>query len=488
MISDTDSTSEYLEDGEFDAIAVTRARSPWVVLTSTSLAVFAVFLDTTIGFVSFPAISETFRAAGPSTLSWVLNAYTLVFAAALIPAGRLADRVGRRKMFLIGVVVFTTASMLCGLAPNIGTLIGAEMLEALGAAILVPSSLALVLQTFPRAKIPVAVAIWGAIGAVAGAAGPTLGALVVSNLSWRWAFYINLPVGIISFFLGRAVLPEGREVHPGRLPDPVGVAVLAGGIALVTYAIVQTNSWGWGSTRFAGTMLVAAALLGLFVYRCSTVDNPVIHLGLFGVNNFRWANAAMIIYAIGFNAMFLGNILFLTRVWGYSILRAGLAISVGPLIVASTAPFFGKLAGRIGQRRLLIPGGLVWAAGGLYLIVRATTSPEYLGVYLPAVVLTGLGVALCLPQLSSAAVQGLPADQFGSGSAVGQAVRNLGSTFGVALVVAFTTGLTDSSALDGFRHVWWILTASGVLVSVLSTRLIRVSAPAAPAIAVQVAH
>src|SRR4051812_24932598 len=157
--------------GEFADVDITptRARSEWVILASTGLAVFAVFLDTTIGFVTFPAISGTFRAAGPSTVSWVLNAYTLVFAAVLIPAGRLADRVGRRKLFLIGVIVFTAGSMLCGLAPNVGFLIAAEMVEAVGAAILVPASLALVLQTFKAEKIPVAVAIWGAIGAVAGA-------------------------------------------------------------------------------------------------------------------------------------------------------------------------------------------------------------------------------------------------------------------------------------------------------------------------------
>src|SRR6478752_1363522 len=262
-----------VEVGEFDSMEVTpaRERSPWIVLTSTSLAVFAVFLDTTIGFVSFPAISATFSAAGPPTVSWVLNAYTLVFAALLIPAGRLADRVGRRKMFLVGVVVFTTGSMLCGLSPTVGVLIGAEMLEAVGAAILVPASLALVLQTFPRDKVPVAVAIWGAIGAAAGAAGPTLGALVVNNLSWRWAFFINLPVGLVSFFLGRAVLPEGREAHPGRLPDPLGVVVLAGGIALITFALVETDSWGWGSARFAVTMLSGLSLLGLFVLRCGKV-------------------------------------------------------------------------------------------------------------------------------------------------------------------------------------------------------------------------
>src|SRR4051794_14182220 len=260
---------EEIEEGEYDEVVVTppRERNPWVVLTSTSLAVFAVFLDTTIGFVSFPAINETFRSSGPSTVSWVLNAYTLVFAALLIPSGRLADRVGRRRMFLTGVVVFTLGSMLCGLAPTVGLLIAAEILEAVGAAILVPASLALVLQTFPRSKVPVAVAIWGAIGAAAGAMGPTLGALVVSNLSWRWAFFLNLPVGLVSFFLGRAVLPEGREEHPGRLPDPLGVVVLAGGVALLTYGIVETDSWGWGGARFVGTTLIGGGALAAFAWR-----------------------------------------------------------------------------------------------------------------------------------------------------------------------------------------------------------------------------
>ncbi|HEY4375629.1 MAG TPA: MFS transporter, partial [Acidimicrobiales bacterium] len=334
-----------------------------------------------------------------------------------------------------------------------------------------PASLALVLQTFPREKVPVAVAIWGAIGAAAGAAGPVLGALLVSNLSWRWAFYVNLPVGLLSFFLGRIVLPEGREAHPGPIPDPAGVVVLAGGVALVTYAIVETSSWGWASGRFAASMMAGLVLLGTFVYRCRRVAAPVIHLGLFRTRNFRWANLGQVAFAVGFSAMFLGNVLFLTRVWRYSILTAGLAIAVGPLIVAITAPMFGKLAGRIGQRRILVPGGLVWAAGGAFLILRATTTPDYVGVYLPAGILTAFGVAMCLPQLSSAAVQGLPADQFGAGSAVLQAVRNLGGTFGVALVVAFTAGATAPTALDHFHQVWWLLVACGVAVSVLSTRL-----------------
>ena len=447
------------------------ARSPWIVLTSTSLAVFAVFLDTTILFVAFPAISSDFSSVSPSGLSWVLNAYTIVFAAFLVPGGRLADRVGRRQTFLAAVIVFTVASMLCGLAPNASVLIATRVVQAVGAAALVPSSLALVLQTFPREKIPVAVAAWGAIGAVAGAAGPTLGALVVENLSWRWVFFINLPVGIVSFALGRSVLPEGREAHPGRLPDAASVVLLVGGLAMAAYAIVETDAWGWASARFVATIVVSAGLVVAFVLRCRRVTNPLLDLDLFRTRNFRWANAATLVFATGFSAMFLGNVLFLTRVWQYSVLRAGLAISVGPLIVAATAPFFGQLAGRIGQRALLLPGGLVWASGGVYLIARASAEANYLGVYLPAVCFTGIGVALVLPQLSSAAVQSLPPDAFGSGSAVNQSIRNLGGTFGVALVVALTSGLTAATTIDGFHRVWWLLVGSGITVSVLAGRL-----------------
>ena len=263
---------------------------------------FAVFLDTTILFVAFPSISEASRRRA-STMSWVLNAYTIVFAALLIPAGRLADRIGRRRTFLAAVIVFTSASMLCGLAPTVGVLIGARVLQAVGAAALVPASLALVLQTFPRHKIPCSVAIWGAIErTVAGAAGPTLGALVVEHFDWRWAFFINLPVGIVSFTLGRRVLPEGRESNPGRLPDPLGVVLLATGLALAAFGIVKTAQWGWASAQLAVTLATSAALIGWFLLRCSRVANPLLDLSLFRSNNFRWANAGTLVYATGFNA------------------------------------------------------------------------------------------------------------------------------------------------------------------------------------------
>ena len=448
-------------------------RNPWLVLLSTGLAVFAVFLDTTILFVAFTAIGQDYAGVSTASLSWILNAYTIAFAAMLIPAGRLADRVGRRKTFLSAVVLFTLASMLCGAASSVNLLILARILQALGAAALVPSSLALVLQTFPRDKIPQAVAVWGAVGAVAGAVGPTLGALVVQHAGWRWAFYINLPVGLFSLFLGQKVLPEGRELKVSRFPDPLSIGLLVSGLGSMAYALVQTEAWGWSSGLFLGAFAASLVLLVGFVLRCAAVDNPLFDLKLFEAPSFRWANLAMLVYSVGFSAMFLGNILFFTRVWQYSILQAGMAVSVGPLIVATTAPLFGRLAGRIGQRKLLIPGGLVWASGGLFLLLRASATPDYLGSYLPAILLSGFGVSLCLPQLSSVSVQGLPKDSFGAGSAVNQAVRNLGSTLGVALVIAFTSQAASDHAIEGFHRIWWLLAVSGGIVSALCLLLPR---------------
>lgn len=463
------------------APALAPTREPWVVLACTSLAVFAVFLDTTILFVAFPDLTATFPSISTSDLSWVLNAYTIVFAAALIPAGRLADRMGRRRVFLAAVVLFTLGSVLCGAAPTVPLLVTARVLQALGAAALIPASLAIVLQSFPREKVPVAVAIWGAVGAVAGATGPTLGAFIVEQWSWRWAFYINLVVGLVSFLLARRHLPEGKEQDPRPLPDAVGVATLVVGAALVSLGIVKSAEWGWVDETTFAVLLAGLLLLGAFVVRCRRVTNPLVDLELFVLPGFRWGNLAMLVFSISFNALFFTNVQFLVRVWDYSILEAGLAVSPGPASVAVLAPFFGRLAGRVGQRALLIPGGLVLALAGTWSVARIGAEPDLLGTWLPASLLGGLGVALCLPQLSSASVQELPPDQRASGSAISQSLRNLGATFGVALVVAFLGGrLAPDELMEAFDRSWALLVVCGLGVAGISTLLPRHERVAVP--------
>lgn len=443
------------------------------MLFSTGLSVFAVFLDTSILYVAFPAINAAFPQSGPAELSWVLNAYTIVFAAVLIPAGRMADRIGRRRTFLGAVVLFTVASMLCGLAPSIELLIASRVLQALGAAAMIPSSLALILQTFEQKEQPRAIAIWGAIGGVAGAAGPTLGALVIQTLDWRWVFFINLPVGIISYLVGRRVLPEGREAVRGRLPDPWSIVLVVLGVSALSYGIVETERYGWLSGVLAVSVAASIVLFALFVWRSRRIDNPVLDMRLFGSKNFRWANLSMCIYSAGFAVGFLCNILFTTGIWGYSIIQAGFAIAIGPATVAILAPRFGRLAGRIGQRSLLIPGGLMWAAGPAYLLLMVGEESNYLWHFLPAQLIMATGVALVLPQLNSVSVRDLPPDQLGQGSAMSQASRNVGTTIGVAVALAL---LAATEGLPGFHHTWIFGIATGICVTLLALLLPKQSA------------
>jgi EmrB/QacA subfamily drug resistance transporter len=446
---------------------------PWAVLVTSAMAVFLVFLDTTVLYVAYPDLRASFAGVSPATLSWVLNSYTIGVAALLIPAGRLADRIGRKRVFLSSVALFCIGSALCGLAPGVGLLVVARVVQAVGAAGLIPSSLALVLRAFPRERLPVAVAVWGAVGALAGAVGPSAGAALVGAFGWRAVFFLNVPVSVTVLVVGRRTLAESREEHPGAIPDPIGVVMLAGGVALVALGVVQSGAWGWGDRRTLLAVLAGVVVVGLFVRRSRRVTAPLLDLGLFRVNGFRWANLGMAAFSVGFTMMFFSNIQLLTGVWHFSVARAGAAISPGPAIVAVIAPFAGRLAGRYGQRQLLLPGGLVYGAGSLWLLTHVGLHPDYLHDFLPGTILTGLGVALCLPQLSSAAVQGLPADRFAAGSAVGQAIRQLGSTLGVALVIALIGQPSPDAVIGRFHRVWFVVITAGALVTVASLPLRR---------------
>lgn len=452
-----------------------RSAGPWSVLGIASLAAFMVFLDTQVLFIAFDDIHASFPTVSFATMSWTLSAYTIALAAALVPSGRLADRFGRRRTFLVGLVAFTLASALCAVADSPALLVGFRVVQALGAAALVPASLAVVLSVFPAEKVPVAVAVWGAIAALAAAVGPTAGALLVDTWGWRAVFLVNLPVGAAALWLGRRYVPESREETRLRFPDPLGILLLAGALTLLALGIVQGNQWHWTSARTVGSVAAGMLVLGWFVVRTLGHPHPALDLTLFGARSFRWANIATAAFTIGFTAMFFASIQFLVQVWHDGIVEAGLAMMPGPVVVMVLAPVFGRLAARVGQRTLLVPGGFVYAASGAWFLWRMDTEPAYATHMLPGALLAGLGVAMVIPHLTSAAVQGLPADAFGAGSAVNQAIRQFGATFGVALTIALLGTLTPLNALDHFQRVWWMLLVCGALTSLSALALPRVS-------------
>ena len=451
---------------------------PTATLAISAVVFGAVFLDTSILFVAFPAISSSFAGAGPTTLSWVLNAYTIVFAALLIPAGKIADRLGHRRMFLLGSIVFTVASMACGLATSVEALIAFRIGQAVGAAALIPSSLALVMRAFPPDRVTRAVAICGAAGGFAGALRPTLGAAVVDGLGWRWAFFINLPVGVVTVVVGRRVLQESSDATV-RIPAMLGIALIAAAATVLSYAVVNTEEIGWLNGTTALLTAVGVVLTVAFVLHQRRTPAPALDLELFRVTNFRWGNLAGLVFGAAFSSMFFGSILFLTNVWGWSILAAGFGVAPGPALVALLAPRMGAIAGRLGQRPLLITGGLLYAVGGAWRLVLLDDTPSYLADYLPSMLLTGAGVACISPQLSSAVAQSVPMSRIGVGGAVLQAVRQFGGTFGVALTIASLGRPSDlAAALAGFDRIWLIAVIGGLVTSALSVPL--VTRPAAP--------
>ena len=445
----------------------------WRTLALAGLAVLATFLDTTVLFVAFPDLVRSFPTATAADLSWVLNGYTIAFAALLVPAGKIADRVGHRRAFLWGSTIFTIASLGCAVAPTPLVLVLVRVLQAVGGATLIPASLALVLHAFPRDKVPVALAIWGAMGAVAGATGPTLGALLVESGGWRWVFLINLPVGFITVGLGRRFLQESSDEH-SRLPAFAGVVLIAAAASLVSLGVVKSDDWSWSDPKTTASLAAGAILLVVFVLHQRRSPAPALDLSLFSSANYSWANAATLSFAIGFTAMFFASILFLTQVWQWSVLSAGLGVSPGPLLVAVLAPFTGRLAGRVGQRPLIVAGGIAFAIGGGWRLVALGAEPNYVTQYLPSMLFTGFGVSLCLPQLASIVAQSLPPNRLGVGGGANQAIRQLGGTLGVALAIAFVgrpAGGGPEAAAGAFDSVWWLLVAGGMVTSVLALPL-----------------
>lgn len=438
-----------------------------LILLVVSGAAFLDLLDTTVVNLAFPALGRDFSGATVSDLTWVITGYAVLFAALLTAAGRLADVIGRRRVFVVGVVLFTASSLASAVAPSLAALIVARFVQGAGAALTLPSGLGIILAETPPQKRAAAVGIWGAAAGASAAIGPTLGGLLVDLVSWRAVFLINVPLGLaIAWVAWRHIAAGARAAE--RLPDPLGIALLAGGIGLIVLGVSKGYDWGWGSgatlmSLVSGLVLTAAALL-----RGHAHPAPALEVGMWRNLRFASSNLASFWFGAAAYPMMLVSVLFLTQVWHYSELDAGLAVSPGAISGAVAAVIAGRVGDRYGQRLPAIFGALALVATDLWILVALGPHRDFLSLWLWLNLLSGIGLGTASVALSSAAAIAAPAERFAVATGMNLTTRQVGGAIGIAalaVILQSKIGLGSRAYVDvyGFAMVMAGIAAASAL-------------------------
>ena len=433
-------------------------------------AAFMSSLDLFVVNVAFDDISTDLgvgRAGGPSPadLSWILSAYAVAYAALLVPFGRLADRYGRKSLFLGGLTLFVAASAACAFSGDVWTLVAFRVLQAAGAAAMTPTSLSILMAALPPEKRLGGVRLWAATGAIAAAIGPTVGG-VLTQISWNWVFLINLPVGAVLLWFGVRHVHEASPDRDAATPDLAGALLFAAAVGFLALGLVKSPEWGWGSARTFASLAGAVALAAIFVWQSRRHISPVIDPTLLKVRTFRWANAAMLIFNVAFAANLLVGILWMQQVWGWSALSTGFAVAVGPAFVPITAALTHRLLPGVTPARLVAIGSLLCAVGAALMAVRMGVEPKYLTGYLPGWILGGIGVGFALPNLMAGATHDLPPAQSATGSAIVTMSRQIGFVIGVSVLFAIVGDKQGVAATADFALTWWVAAGSLVVAAV----------------------
>ena len=438
-----------------------------IVFAIVTAGIAVVNLDLFIVNVAIPSIGRSFGGANLANLSWVLNAYAIVFAALLVPAGRAADLIGRRAAFLAGMVVFGAASAACAVAPDVWVLVAARVVQAAGGALLMPASLGLLLAVARPEKRTGTIRAWTSVGGAAAALGPVIGGALVA-VSWHWVFLVNVPIVAVAVIAGlrllapdsaaaaRAGLASEREE---ALPDTLGAAIFTVAIGALALALVKSDDWGWASPATIGLIVAAVVLVALFIRRSARHPSPVVELHLLRRPLFATATAANVVFGTAFGAMLLLVTLWCQDVWGWSALRTGLGVAPGPLLVPFWSIAAGPLARKVGPGPVAAAGCVVYAAGCVFWRLHLSLTPDYAAHMLPGMLLTGTGVGLTLPTLVSAAVSAVPPHRFATGSGIVTMARQVGIVLGVSVLVTVLGHPAGAGALAAFQRATVVLAA-----------------------------
>jgi EmrB/QacA subfamily drug resistance transporter len=422
-------------------------RRKWWTLAAVSFGLFMIMLDNTVVNVALPSIQEDL-GAGLSELQWIVTGYALSFAALMLIGGKLADAYGRRFIFVVGIVIFTAASLWCGFADSGDMLIAARVVQGIGAALMNPATLSIIAATFAPRERGMAIGIWAGVSALALAIGPLVGGLLTEHLSWHWIFFVNVPVGVLAIAASYLFITESKDETHTSLDLP-GLGTSALGLFALTYGLIEANTFGWSSARIVGSFVIAALSLGSFVVIERRRRAPMLDLSLFRSGTYAGANIAMLLVALSMFGVFFFVSLYMQNVLGYSAVQAGAAFLPMTVLIILIAPIAGKASDRFGSRWLMTIGMVLLGVQLLYLSQLGTGSDFW--DLLPGFVVGGLGMALTMTPTAAAATRAVPVHKSGVGSAVLNAMRQVGGSVGIALMGAI--GAAEASGrpgIDGF--------------------------------------
>jgi EmrB/QacA subfamily drug resistance transporter len=451
----------------------------WWTLGAVAFGLFMIMLDNTIVNVALPSIQSDL-GIGISELEWVFNGYALTFGVLMLTGGKLADMLGRRRIFIVGLVIFTVASLFCGLATSAGWLIGARVVQGAGSALMNPATLSIITATFPPRQRGMAIGIWAGVSAMALAIGPLAGGLITQHIGWSWIFFINVPIGILAIVVTRLVVDESRDTSENQRLDLPGLLTSGIGLFALTFALIEANSYGWTDPVILALFATAVVAIAAFILLEMRQKTPMLDLNLFRNTTFAGANTVMLLVGLAMFGVFFYNSLFIQNVLGFSAVQTGASFLPMTVLIILVAPIAGKYSDRVGSR-WLVAGGMVLLSISLLSFSRLEATSNFWDI-LPGLLVGGFGMAIVMTPITAAAMGSVPVDKAGVGSAVLNSGRQVGGSLGIAvmgaIVAASVTGVPGTpEALEGFvtgyQHALQVAAAIALAGAVLSVATIR---------------
>jgi EmrB/QacA subfamily drug resistance transporter len=451
----------------------------WWTLGAVAFGLFMIMLDNTVVFVALSSIQSDLHIS-QSELEWVVNGYALTFAVLMLTGGKLADMLGRRLIFIVGLTIFTASSLACGLATGAAFLIGARVVQGVGAALMNPATLSIITATFPPRQRGTAIGIWVGVSAMALAIGPLIGGILTEQINWSWIFFINVPVGIAGVIVSRLFIDETRDESKEQRLDLPGLITSAVGLFGLTYALIEGNNYGWGSGRILASFAVAAVGLVTFVMLEHRQRVPMLDLSLFKNSTFAGANTTMLLVALAMFGVFFFNSLYLGQVLGYSPIQTGATFLPLTVLIVFVAPLAGRFSDKIGSRWLM-GAGLVLLSGSLLAFSTLGVNSTFWDI-VPGLILGGFGMSLAMTPTTAAAMGSVPVDKAGVGSAVLNSMRQVGGSLGIALMGAIVASSVSvlpgnpeypAQFVEGYHNALHVAAAIAILGAVVAVATVR---------------